>query len=65
MAFITVIVKQDKEQLKRIEDKLDLLLACGNDEVIKKAAHNLDTSTNELKEAVDKNTPSSKNKKNA
>lgn len=51
---------EEKSQLDRIEEKLDQLLGSGsNDEAIKKAASDLDTSTNELKAAVDKNTPAS------
>lgn len=58
MAFITVIVKQDKEQLKRIEDKLDQLLTVSdNVKEIEKAVADLKQGRTKLKEAVDKNTP--------
>jgi hypothetical protein len=58
MAFITVIVKQDKEQLKRIEDKLDQLLSIdGNVKEIEKAIADLKQGRTDLKKAVDKNTP--------
>lgn len=53
MAFITVIVKQDHELLKRIEDKLDRLLTVNVD----KAIADLKQGRTELKKAVDKNTP--------
>lgn len=50
-----VVVKGNDELLEAINDKLDQLL--GKDsEVIKKATTDLDKSTNDLKEAVDKNT---------
>lgn len=55
-----VIVRQDDELLKEINCKLNKLLAAqNNDEIINKAASDLDTSTNKLKEAIDKNTPQS------
>lgn len=53
-----VIVKHDDELLKVINEKLDRILSAGtNDEAIKKAATDLDTSTNALKESINKNTP--------
>lgn len=50
-----VIVKSNDELLNAINEKLDRLLSA-DDATIKKAATDLDRSTNELKEAVDKNT---------
>lgn len=53
-------ITSDKKLLKEISRKLDILIARGSDgdtDKIKKAASDLDTSTNELKQAVDKNTP--------
>lgn len=50
-----VVVKGNDELLEVINGKLDRLL--GSDtEVLKNAAADLDASTNDLKEAVDKNT---------
>ena len=49
---------EEREQLDRIEQKLDQLLGSEADqEAIKKAASDLDTSTNELNKAVQDNTP--------
>lgn len=53
-----VIVKADDTLLKEIICKLDQLLSV-NDAVIAKAASDLDASTNQLKDAVDKNAPAS------
>jgi predicted Zn-dependent protease len=47
-----------QKQLDRIEKKIDLLLSQQTDNAaIAKAASDLDVSTNQLKDAVDKNTP--------
>lgn len=54
MAFITVIVKQDHELLKRIENKLDQLLTVYSN--VDKAIADLKQGRTELKKAVDKNT---------
>ena len=52
-----VVVKSNDELLEAINCKLDKLLAANNnDAAIAKAASDLDASTNELKDAVDKNT---------
>lgn len=66
MALIKVVNNINEELLKEISCKLDKLLAAGNnndDTVIKKATADLSTSTDEVKEAIDKNTPSLKSKK--
>lgn len=58
MGFITINVKHDQEQLKRIEDKLDQLLSVSaNGKEIEKAVADLKQGRTELKKAVDKNTP--------
>ena len=63
MALFHITIVQDKKALAEINRKLDRLLAdLEVDPVIKKAASDLDTSTNELKEAVKKNTPSQSKK---
>lgn len=54
--------QHDDEILKLVKEiiyKVNQIIAAGsNDEVIQKAASDLDKSTNELKTAIDKNTPS-------
>lgn len=62
MAIFRIIINNNinEDLLKEINCKLDKLLSTnGNDAVIKKAATDLDTSTNKLKEEIKKNTPKS------
>lgn len=53
-----VVVKNNDELLETINTKLDQLLG-KDDAAIKKAAADLNTSTDKLKDAVDKNKPAS------